>query len=111
MVEARLQVLKQLDHELLVGVVVPAPVRLFEFPGGVLADQTEVRLEEVKEILEEEVLVDVSADVLGEFLHEAHVLLGLNGVVLVVLPVVLEVLLEPLGHLLAEGSVLVEVSK
>jgi len=68
-------------------------------------------MEQIQEVIEEEVLVNVCLDVVWQLFHETLVLLRLDGVVLVVLPVVLEVDLKPLGHVLWKRAVLVEMSE
>ena len=76
-VESRLQVLEHQDHELRVLRVLPAidvgvevgPVR----PLPALFLHSEVYLEQVDEVSEEEAAVDVSLNVIGELSHEAHV--------------------------------------
>jgi hypothetical protein len=70
-----------------------------------------VGLEEVEEVFEEEVFVDISANMLRELLHETHIFFRLNGVVFVMLPVVLKILLKSLCHLLRKRTILVKMGE
>lgn len=68
-------------------------------------------LEHVKEVSKQELFVNVSSDVVWQFIHKSPVLLGLNGIVLVILPVVFKVDFELFGHLFGKGSIAVEMSQ
>jgi len=69
-----------------------------------------VRFKQVHEIFEQKVFVNISPDVLRQFLHEAHIFWGLDSIVLVVMPVVLKVLFETFDHWPIQGSTFVEMS-
>lgn len=85
-----------------VGPVCPLPA-LFLHP--------EMYLEEIDEVSKKEATVDVCLNVIWQFGHESHVNLRLDGIILIVRPIVLEVSLEPLGHLLGQWAAPVEVSE
>ena len=61
-------------------------------------EQVKVHLELVQEVLEQEVLVDVPLNVIGQFIKQVHVVLSRHGIVLIVVPVVLEVGFELGDH-------------
>lgn len=114
-VETRLEMLKHCDHELRVLRVLPAvdicvqvgPLR----PLPTLLLHPEVDLKQIDEVGKQEPPIDVRLDMIRQLGHEAHVDLRLDRVVLVVGPVVLEVALKPLGHLLGQRATPVEVGK
>ena len=112
-VETGLKSLQHRDHELRVLCVLPSidvSLKVLPFPTmHNLLLHPEVHLEQVNEIGEQEALVYVCLDVIGQLAHEALVRLRLDGVVLVVGPVILEVALELLGHLLRQRGSSVEM--
>ena len=68
-------------------------------------------LEHIQEVCKEEVFVNVGSDVVGQLIHETLIISRLDGVVLVILPVVFEVQLKLLGHVLWQWLVVVEMSQ
>ena len=112
-VETGLKSLQHRDHELRVLSVLPSiDVSLEILPLPTMHNlllHPEVHLEQVNKIGEQEALVNVCLDVIGQLTHEALVRLRLDGVVLVISPVVLEVTLKLLGHLLGQRGSSVEM--
>lgn len=80
-------------------------------PLSVLLLHPKVYLEQINEVVKEESVVDVSLDVVRQLSHESHIDLRFDRVVLVVGPVVFEVSLESLGHLLRQRTTSVEMSE
>lgn len=60
---------------------------------------------------EQEVPVDLTTDMLGELFHISLVLRRLDGVVLVVEPVVVKIGLDAFSQILLERSILIKVGK
>ena len=84
---------------------------LFRSTGRVLFQKLEVYVEQIQKVVEEEVLVDVRLDVVWQLVHKSLILFGLDGIILVVLPIVFKVYLKPFGHLVGQWTVLVEMGE
>ena len=104
-VESRLERHQHLNHELRVLGV--SPVVGIRFEVRAVAARLvmcllhpEMDFEQVYEICEQEAAVNVCSDVIRKLRHESLIDLTLDGIVLVVGPVVFKVALESLGHLL-----------
>ena len=57
-------------------------------------------MEQIQEIVEKEVFINICLDVIGKLIHESLILFRLDGVILIILPVVFKVNFEPFGHLI-----------
>lgn len=113
--ESWLQRLQDLNHELRVLSVRPfieiGVSIVGTIPNGVFSLHFEVNLEHIEEISKEEVLVDVGPNIVGQLIHESLILLGLDSVVLVILPVVFKIQFKLLSHLLRQWLIVVEMSQ
>lgn len=65
--------------------------------------------EGIEEIFEEKVFIDVSSDVSWQFFHKSHVFVRLDGVILIIAPVILKILFESFDHFSAQRSALVKM--
>ena len=106
--------MQDLDHELRVLSVWPVvevslSVRILAL--RVLLLHLEMYLEHIQEVCEKELLVDVCSDIVWQLIHKSLILLGLNGVVFVILPVILKIDLKVLCHFLWKRLVVVEMSQ
>ena len=101
-----------MDHKLGVLSIHPCIKLTFLRPtGAVLFQELEVYVEQIQKVVEEEVLVDVRLDVVWQLVHKSLILFGLDGIILVVLPIVFKVYLKPFGHLVGQWTVLVEMGE
>ena len=106
-----LERLQKFDHE--VAVLLIGPVVVLDQASLVLEMhrllEDEMHLEQCEEVLKEEVFENVALNAYRQLGHQGKVIIGRDSLVLVVLPVVSEVALEPFDHLGRQRLVVVEV--
>lgn len=107
LVKSRFQWLKQLQHELLVIVILPLYL-LFSWVSKL--KEAEVVLEHVNKLIKQIVLINFPLNAHGQLIHEPIILEGTRRIIFIICPIILEIRFNLPGHLPRQWLILVEMA-